>query len=170
VVLDDLLDDRQAEAGALGFAGEEGLEDVLRLVGGDGQAGAVVGDDGPHAVAFAGEADDHAGLAGGCGLSAVRGITCEIADRRVASASRRSPRGLGGPRRPGERLAGVAQQVHEGLAQLAGVAEDPGGLEVADDATPAAASSLAMKSRRLWSSAARSRGTRSGFLRRTNPR
>ena len=38
VVLDDLLDDGEAEAGALGFAGEEGLEDVLCLVRGDGEA------------------------------------------------------------------------------------------------------------------------------------
>jgi hypothetical protein len=70
VVLDDLLDDREAEAGALGFAGEEGLEDVLGLVGGDGEAGAVVGDDGAHAVAEAFEADGDAGGVGAAGRAA----------------------------------------------------------------------------------------------------
>ena len=73
MVLDDLLDDGEAEAGALRLAGEEGLEDVLGLVGGDGEARAVVSDEGADAVALAFDADGEAGAGGRCGPCAVRG-------------------------------------------------------------------------------------------------
>ncbi len=61
---DDAADDEEAEAGALGFGGEVGLEDVAHVIHGDAAAGVGEGDEDERLILGGGDAQDAFALHG----------------------------------------------------------------------------------------------------------